>query len=356
MDVRTGIALVLLLGAGLPAAAQLPATPAAMYGEWCAVCHGEDGAGRPSSRPVKTEPIDFTDCRLTTPETDADWELVITHGGPAAGRSSDMPGFEMLGREAILDLVRYTKTFCRDERWPSGNLNFPRAIFTKKAFPEDEAILQPVVSHGREANVRTGTDLVYARRVGRRSQVEIAVPAESVDAFTGLKIGFGDLRLEAKHVLYADATRPMIVSAGLEASLPTGSRRWGFGEGTTVFEPFAAIGAAWRDWFIQGELRGLLPTKRFPIEPVRHVRYGVAFLRPLSASPVGWTLGAELNGTDSNVSVTPQLQKGLTRTGSLIAAFGVRLSLTPPLPYKYDVTRWSGFLLWDFREPLRARP
>ena len=261
----------------------------------------------------------------------------------------------MLGPESILQLVRYTKTFCRDGRWPSGNLNFPRAIFTKKAFPEDEAILHPVVSHGREANLRTRTDLAYARRVGRRSQVEVAFAAESVDAFTGLKTGIGDVHLEAKHVLYANARQPLIVSAGLEAAVPTGSRRWGFGEGTTVFEPFAAVGSAWRGWFIQGELRALLPTKRFPLEPVRHVQYGLAALRPLSASPAGWTVGTEVNGTDRNTSVTPQVQKGLTRTGSLIAAFGVRLSLTPPLPYKYDVTRWSGFLLWDFREPLRAR-
>ncbi|MEO5739934.1 MAG: hypothetical protein ABIS29_04990, partial [Vicinamibacterales bacterium] len=135
-----------------------------------------------------------------------------------------------------------------------------------------------------------------------------------------------------------------------------GSRRWSFGEGTVEFEPFLAAGAAWRGALIQGDVRLLLPTKIFPTERVRRLGYNISVSHLFSGSPRGWGIGIEMNGVDSAVGVTPYVLKGLTRTGALTAAIGVRLPLTNPFPYDSDLTRWSGYLVWDFREPLRSRP
>ena len=74
-------------------------------------------------------PMDFTDCRVTTPEPDADWERAIAKGGPGVGLSPQMPGFEdSLTAEQIAGFVSHIRTFCKDTRWPSGNNNFPRPI------------------------------------------------------------------------------------------------------------------------------------------------------------------------------------------------------------------------------------
>lgn len=327
-----------------------------MYGKWCAVCHGEDGRGKPVDRPVKTDPIDFTDCRLTTAESDVDWRRVVELGGIAAGRSSEMPGFEMLEAGAVERLVDYLRGFCRDPGWPSGNLNFPRALFTAKAFPEDEVVLQPMVTHGQSTNLRFRLEGSYARRMGRRAQVEVGLPAEMVSWIDGPVAGAGDLRLEGKYALLASVERAAILSGGLEVTVPSGSRRWGFGEGATVFEPYFALGLFRHDLFMQADVRLLLPTKHFPTEPIRYLGYGFAVTRSLSSAPTTWTIGAELNGVDRALAITPQIVKGLTRTGSLSAGFGVRISVSNPRPYTSDVTRWTGYLLWDYLEPFRARP
>lgn len=348
--------LVLVGVAGETLLAQVSGTPREMYGQWCAVCHGEDGRGRPPQRPVKTDPIDFTDCRLTTAESDIDWTRVVEFGGIAAGRSSEMPGFEMLDAPAVRHLVEYIRGFCREPKWPSGNLNFPRAVFTAKAFPEDEVVLQPMVTHGQPTNLRVRIEASYARRVGRRAQIELGLPGEAVSWVNGLVSGTGDLRLEGKYALFASAERATILSAGLETTLPSGSRRWGFGEGTFVAEPYLALGLLRHDFFVQADMRLLLPAKHFPTEPVRYFAYNAALTRSLSATPTAWTIGVELNGVDRALGITPEVVKGLTRTGSLSAGFGVRISVMSPRPYTSDVTRWTGYLLWDYLEPFRARP
>jgi hypothetical protein len=60
----------------------------------------------------------------------------------------------------------------------------------------------------------------------------------------------------------------------------------------------------------------------------------------------------ELNGENDEVSLTPQVRKGITGTGALGASLGVMLPLN-----KRDEqgVRWVGYLLWEFLEPLRAR-
>ena len=65
-----------------------------MWGAWCARCHAEDGSGKIAEPTVTVVPMDFTDCKVTTPEPDADWERAIAKGGPGVGLSPQMPAFE----------------------------------------------------------------------------------------------------------------------------------------------------------------------------------------------------------------------------------------------------------------------
>ena len=50
--------------------------------------------GKIAEPTVTVESMDFTDCKVTTPEPDADWERAIAKGGPGVGLSPQMPAFE----------------------------------------------------------------------------------------------------------------------------------------------------------------------------------------------------------------------------------------------------------------------
>ena len=58
-----------------------------------------------------------------------------------------------------------------------------------------------------------------------------------------------------------------------------------------------------------------------------------------------WTVGATLGGEDTQLFLTPQVRKGLTRTGALAAAFGVRTRIAGG----FDSRRTSliGYLVWE---------
>ncbi len=149
------------------AAGQIPSEPSEMYEVLCTVCHGSDGTGTIANPAINAEPMDFTDCAVTTPEPDADWQLVIGQGGPAAGLSADMPAYgDALTPNQIDGLIGHVRSFCTEEGWPLGNLNFPRPIFTEKAFPENEILILPDVSRtaGDEADFRLRA--VFEKRVG----------------------------------------------------------------------------------------------------------------------------------------------------------------------------------------------
>ena len=107
--------------------------------------------------------------------------------------------------------------------------------------------------------------------------------------------GIGDVEGEVKYVLHANDAATRIVSAGFEVAFPTADT---------------------------------------------------------SSAPNTWTLGIELNGENDELGLTPQVRKGLTRTGALAAAFGVQI----PLNERSDrSTRAVGYLLWEYLEPVRAR-
>jgi len=326
-----------------------------MWGAWCARCHADNGSGKVTEPTITVEPMDFTDCKVTTPEPDADWERAIAKGGPGVGLSSEMPGFEdSLTAEQIAGFVSHIRGFCTEAGWPSGNNNFPRPIITEKAFPENEFLLLPAVNHTRKRQAPSLTDVsfvgVYERRIGKRSMVEVAVPFASHDHSAFRMSGIGDIAVAFKHALYASSSAPRIVSLGLEAVAPTGNHDDGLGHGTFIFEPFITAGALLRDWYVQVQFKSELPANTDRAD--RALVYNAYVGRDTSATPNTWTVGLEFNGENRELALTPQVRKGLTGTGALAASLGVMI----PLNERQERgVRWVGYLLWEFLEPLRAR-
>lgn len=310
------------------AGGQQPTTIPEMWGAWCARCHAEDGSGKIAEPTVSVQAMDFTDCKVTSPEPDADWERAIAKGGPGVGLSPEMPAFEdSLTSEQLSGFVSHIRAFCKEPGWPSGNANFPRPIITEKAFPENEFLILPAINHEREYQIKG----VYERRLGKRSMVEIGIPIENN--------GINDAEIAFKHAIFSRGFQ--IVSLGLETALSRDS---------VVFEPFISAGALIRDWYLQGQFKVELPVDRAAAE--RALVYNAYFGRDTSAAPNTWTIGLELNGENHQLALTPQVRKGLTGTGALAASIGA----TVPLNERQGRgVRWVGYLLWEFLEPLRAR-
>ena len=331
------------------AASQVPSDPAETFQKFCSACHGTDGTGRTDNLALATRPMDFTNCSVTTAEPDIDWHLVIQDGGPIAGLSSQMPAFgDVLDATQMARLVAFIRSFCTEPGWPSGNLNFPRPIFTEKAFPENEVVVLPAVLHGAGQEVAARLRAVYERRIGQRAHVEVGAPLETAGG-TPRHTGLGDITVAGKYVLHTDSRSTRLVTGGLEVSLPTGRSRRGLGAGTTIVEPYLAFGTTILDVYAQTHVKLELPARR--PWAARDLVYNVYPGRDLSQTGNTWTLGIELNGVDDHVAVTPQVRKGLTRTGALAVAAGVRLPVNQRDTHQM---RWVGYLLWEYLEPVRA--
>ena len=119
-----------------------------LYQAACAACHGREGQGQPESVVgFDTALPDFTDCAFATPEADLDWSSVVHMGGRGRALDRRMPAFrEALSGLEIDRVVQHLRSFCAEPRWPRGELNFPRAFFTEKAFPENEAVFTVATS------------------------------------------------------------------------------------------------------------------------------------------------------------------------------------------------------------------
>lgn len=318
----------------------------------CARCHGTDGAGTGATVHPATRPMNFRNCRVASGEPAAEWLVAVHDGGRAVGRSHEMPAFgNRLSPPQIRALVRYLRSFCLDAGWPDGDLNFPRPMITDKAFPEDEIVLTPSLSNasasaGRALDIETEIE----KRVGRRSMVEIELPAQMAATSGKHLAGVGDVTLGFKNVLIADRAATHIVSAGIEVTFPSAFGANDLGHHTTLFEPFVAAGLRHGATYVQA-LAGLEVPARSPWAD-REIEYGVYIGRDLAERPTRWTVGAELTGENRDLALTPQVRRDLTRTGALAAAIGVSI----PMNGREDrSTRWLGYLIWDVAEPVRAR-
>lgn len=344
----------LTLGLAVSAFAQ-PPEPRAVYTAACAACHGDDGRGRTASQlGFETPPPDFTDCDFAAREPDADWAAIAHRGGPVRGFDRMMPAFgEALTPDEIAAAVAHIRTFCTDDRWPRGELNLPRALFTEKAYPEDEAVITTtLVTDGPDS---ISHEFLWEQRFGAVNQIEIKVPITRADLGdpAGWQSGTGDLAIGVKHALRHSLERGAILSIGGELVLPTGDEAKGFGKGTTVFESFVLYGKILpNDSFLQLQGIAEFPSdSAFEDEVVVRAAYGRTWI---ADAPFGraWTpmievLGARelTGGADTEWDLVPQLQISLNTRQHVQAGVGVRLPVTDRSNRSSELV---FYLLWDW--------
>ena len=349
---RTFAWLVVFLSLALPFELQAQGG-ADVYRFACAACHGDDGRGQPREIVGFETPLpDFTDCQFATSEADADWNAVVHLGGPARALERRMPAFgEALSAEQIQLAIDYVRGFCRSRAWPHGNLNLPRALVTEKAYPESEAFVR--IASPEEHFIETR--FVYERRIGARSQVEIAVPFNVHQAFGAWQRGLGDIAVGGKHVLVHSAHTGSILSAGVEMTFPTGKEALGLGHRLKVFEPFVVYGQQLPgEAFVHAQL-GL--EKPLNLNVKREIYWRVAAGKTFVQGPGGraWSPIVELLavrefvvGEPEETDLLPQLRVTLSRRHHVSVDVGVRVPLTVPGAVRR--TTLVGTVFWDWYE------
>src|SRR5262245_60624576 len=144
----------------------------------CIGCHGPGAKGQPKStlgfEPPDTFP-DFSDCNGSNREKTYDWRAIIRDGGQARGFVEIMPAFgDALSMEQIEEVMQYLRKQCKEPAWPVGELNLPRPLFTEKAFPEDEWVVEAKVNTKDPNDV--SSRIIYEKRFGARNQLEFVAP------------------------------------------------------------------------------------------------------------------------------------------------------------------------------------
>ena len=322
----------------------------------CAACHGADGKGASLSQIGFDDPPlpDFTECSFNTPEAAADWFAVAHEGGPVRSFSRRMPAFgDALTAAELERTIDYLRRLCDDPAWPRGELNFPRALVTEKAFPENEALLTTSIQKGAEREFTN--EIVYERRLGARSQFEIAVPlamqgsSESSQWFRGL----GDVAVAVKRVLFHSLDRGSILSVGGEVVLPTGKESEGLGSGVMKFEPFVSAGQMLGDAsFVQAQVGAEIPRLRDRAESEAFWRGVVGTTFVQGEFGRSWTPMLEFaavreleRGAKVEWDVLPQMQVSLSKRQHILAAGGIRIPVSARDGRHVQVLT---YLLWDW--------
>jgi len=322
----------------------------------CIGCHGPNGTGQAQSilgfEPPSTFP-DFTDCNGSTRERTADWSAIIHEGGPIRGFSEIMPSWkEALTDEQIDKVLGFLRGRCEEKGWPLGETNLPRAIYTEKAFPEDEWVLTSAINTNGDGGVEG--ELIYEKRFGIRNQMEFAAPyAVLQGSDKGWNGGIGDLVLGYKRVLFARGTSTIFSAQG-EVNVPTGNKENGLGTGTTVFETFALFGQNLpRLSFVQVQTGFELPTDRTKASNAYFFRTAAGKMFTQNGK-VGraWTPMVEFladrdleTGAKTNWDVVPEVQVTLNKRQHVRLGAGVR---TPMNNRSDRSTQISLYVLWDF--------
>ena len=103
-----------------PSPATSPSTPpdgAALYGRWCASCHGANGQGDgPNTKFLPVRPAVHANAALMRERPDDTLYDAIAGGGAVMGKSARMPAFgATLSREEIRSVVAQLRVLCRCE-------------------------------------------------------------------------------------------------------------------------------------------------------------------------------------------------------------------------------------------------
>jgi mono/diheme cytochrome c family protein len=335
----------------------LPESGRELYRVSCAACHGSDGRGASASMVGFETPLpDFTDCNFSTREAEADWVIVVMEGGPARGFSEIMPAFgDALTEAQIKKILRHIRTLSKCDQWPRGELNLPRALYTTKAFPEDEIVFHSDIK--TDGLDKISNKFIYERRIGPRDQVEVVVPygwntIETSSNHREWTSSVGDVTLAAKHVLFHSMKSKSIFSAGGEVVLPTGDEDEDFGKGTTVFEPYLAYGKLFaKDYFVQLHSGFELPCDDDHVQNEVFWRMATGRIFVVgrygrNLVPMVEILGSKNieTGNDAEWDIVPQLQVALNTRQHVRLAIGVRI----PLNHTNEREPiYAAYLLWD---------
>ncbi|MGB7546124.1 MAG: cytochrome c [Terracidiphilus sp.] len=329
-----------------------------LYNNGCIACHGSTGQGAPRTSTEFKRPEtfpDFTRCSQTTPEPDAAWKAVITHGGPSRGFSTIMPAFgDLLSSEQIDDLIAYLRGLCTNPHWPRGDLNLPRALVTEKAFPENEFVL----STAANATGAPGfsTDFIHEQTLGLKNQIEIDVPWNLQDQDHSWNSGVGDITFGFKRVIFSSLRKGSILSLFGGVVPPTGDSKREFGSGTTTFETFAAFDQLFRtNTWVQFQMGADLP--RHPdISPQSLYWYttvGQTFARDhrlgrMWSPMVEFLASCDLtDGAKTDWDVLPEMQVTLSKRQHVRANIGVRAPLTNTAGRNPGI---NFYVLWDWAD------
>ena len=331
-------------------------TGADIYQAACAACHAPDGKGQPQSvlgfEPPDTFP-DFTDCAVASSEPDFIFQAVIHLGGRVRGESHIMPAFADVLTDAEIDrVVEHLYSLCAEPGWPRGRLNFPRAFFTEKAFPENETIftVNTVPSHPRAVENRVD----YEHRIGKRAQYEVGVPFTLQQGATSQwSRGLGDINLAYRYALYDSLSHGSIAAAGGEVTFPTGKEAKGLGEGVTIFEGFGMWDQALpRNGFVQFHAGFGRPVNHDLANDSVYWRTAVGKTYAQHRwgrvwSPMVEVLGAKELGANAKAEwdVVPQMQVSLSVFQHVLLNVGMRV------PVNERETRSKAvmvYVLWDW--------
>jgi Cytochrome C oxidase, cbb3-type, subunit III len=327
-----------------------------IYKSACIACHGPDGTGTPQSiagfeRP-RTFP-DFTQCDQTTPEDNTAWKAVITNGGGYRGFSHIMPSFkEALTAKQIDQVVHYLRSLCRQPGWPRGELNLPRALVTEKAYPEDEVVLSSTFNAQGAPSIVN--HIIHEQRFGKKNQIEVDVPFNFQDQNHTWYGGVGDATLGVKRVMYSNLQSGSILSLFGGVIVPTGSRRRGFGSGTTTFETFASFDQLFpTNTFVQTQLGAGLP-RHTDIAP-QSIFFNTAIgqmlpqdhgLGRLLTPMIEFLAARDLTDrAKTNWDVVPQMQVTISKRQHVRADLGLRIPVTNTAGRPKQIV---FYLLWDW--------
>jgi len=327
----------------------------ALFQANCAACHGENGAGdrKPSDIGFAFKMPNFTDCSFANREADVDWSSSIHRGGRARAFPRTMPAFDhALSDEEIDAVIAYLRGKCEKSAWPRGEFNLPLAMFTEKAFPEDEVLnITSFNTSGQRAMTSTS---IFEKRLGATGQLEVNLPFSSIVGPSGHgETGIGDMGVAYKQNLLADVDSGTIFSLLGEVVLPTGSAAKGLGDGTFSFETHALFAQIMGDYFLQGDVFGALPAgKGLPNEAHGNFSFGRTF-----AEDGGWgrswspqieflTTQAFAPGEKLQMDIVPQLQVSLSRRQHILASFGERIPLNDRGPDRQP--QFMFYIIWDW--------
>jgi mono/diheme cytochrome c family protein len=306
----------------------------------CVGCHGPGGRGQLDSTVGFEKPDtfpDFSDCNGSTREKIFDWRATIHGGGHQRGFSQIMPSWsEALSPGQIEKVIQYLRSLCTEPGWPLGELNFPKAIMTEKAFPEDEAVLSGAANLQHPGSY-TG-ELIYEKRLGVKGQLELAAPYGFIQrSNNGWVGGVGDFVAGYKRVLLHSNKTGSILSAQGSIILPTGNKSKDLGTGLTAFEVFGSYGQK----LTTSSFLQVQGGAELPVHPTDEVPKAV-FLRTAIGKTLAqdggfgraWTPMVEfvadrdlLTGAKTNWDIVPEVQVTLSRRQHIRAAFGIQTPL-----------------------------